>query len=103
MNESVIESIARLLKGEPNHKLSKVDDKRFGSHGSLSVKPSKRSWFDHEANKGGGVLDLVVHLGAAIDHARACEWLKNKGLQTSASERGTHIEGESGKVDHVRM
>lgn len=92
MNESVIESIARLLKGEPNHKLSKVDDKRFGSHGSLSVKPSKRSWFDHEANKGGGVLDLVVHLGAAIDHARACEWLKNKGLQTSSPKAMTMSE-----------
>jgi hypothetical protein len=40
--------------GQANRKLSKPDNIRFGANGSKSVKPSDNTWFDHEANEGGG-------------------------------------------------
>jgi hypothetical protein len=63
-----IETIARHYWGDPNEKLTSADDIRFGTRGSKSVVPSKGIWFDHEANVGGGVVDLV----------RYCENLDNK-------------------------
>lgn len=46
--------------GEPNHSLSTPGKElRFGSHGSKSVDLVKATWFDHEADQGGGVSDLV--------------------------------------------
>ena len=65
-----IETIARHYWGNPNEKLTSADDIRFGTRGSKSVVPSKGIWFDHEANVGGGVVDLV----------RYCENLDNKLL-----------------------
>jgi RecA-family ATPase len=44
--------------GQPNRKLSKPDEIRFGEKGSKSVRPSDNTWFDHEANEGGGYVDL---------------------------------------------
>lgn len=78
--ETQIEPVARELRGDPNAHLSKPDNLRFGTHGSLSVKPSDNTWFDHEADTGGGVLDLIVHLGAATDRGSARKWLVDKGF-----------------------
>lgn len=75
-----IGEVAKLLKGDPNAELSKPDDLRFGRHGSLSIKPSTGLWHDHEANTGGGTLDLILHLGAADSRAGAHQWLVDKGL-----------------------
>jgi hypothetical protein len=55
----LMEPIARELLGEPNRSLSKPDELRFGKHGSLSVDLTKGTYYDHEAGKGGGVLDLI--------------------------------------------
>jgi hypothetical protein len=54
---SIVE-LARQLWGEPNKRLSKPDDVRFGTNGSKSVKPSTYTWHDHEAEKGGGYVEL---------------------------------------------
>src|SRR5690625_2280409 len=78
--QELIEPVARLLRGEPNTKMSKPDDLRFGTHGSLSVKVSTGQWHDHESNTGGGVLDLIQHLGAAGGRAEAHTWLVQQGL-----------------------
>ncbi|MGD0432553.1 MAG: hypothetical protein ABSA58_15835, partial [Acetobacteraceae bacterium] len=53
-----IGELARALWGEPNMEHSTKDDVRFGRNGSKSVCRSKRTWFDHEAGKGGGYNDL---------------------------------------------
>lgn len=45
--------------GEPNARLSKRDDVRWGAEGSKSVNPRANTWFDHEANEGGGYFDLL--------------------------------------------
>ena len=54
-----IEPIARHYLSEPNAKLSKGDDLRFGTNGSMSVSLTKGTWFDHENGVGGGVIELV--------------------------------------------
>ena len=48
--------LARRLWGEPTQ--CTRDELRFGAHGSKAVRPAEATWFDHEANEGGGFLDL---------------------------------------------
>jgi len=54
-----IEAVARHYHGEPNSRLSKTNELRFGTHGSLSVDLVKNTWFSFEDDVGGGVADLV--------------------------------------------
>ena len=54
---SYIEQVARHYKGEPTSK--RGAELRWGTHGSFSVDLRKGTWFDHEMNTGGGVIDLV--------------------------------------------
>lgn len=58
--DSDILKLARALWGEPNREASTRDDIRFGAHGSKSVIPKKRTWYDHETNEGGGYNDLYA-------------------------------------------
>jgi hypothetical protein len=77
---SHIATVAKHLLGEPNKALSKGGELRFGTHGSLSVKttgPSAGTWHDHEAGKGGGVLDLVVRERGG-DRKTAARWLADE-------------------------
>ena len=53
------EPIARKLLGEPNTRLSKQHELRFGSNGSPSIDLSKGTYYDFETGTGGGMLDLV--------------------------------------------
>jgi hypothetical protein len=36
---------------------------RFGTKGSLSINTKDNTWFDFEAQTGGGMLDFLVHCG----------------------------------------
>ena len=76
----LIEPVARTLRGDPNPNYTKPDDLRFGTRGSLSVKPSEGTWYDHERNTGGGTLALIQHLEAATDNVGAFAWLVEQGL-----------------------
>jgi putative DNA primase/helicase len=77
---ALIEPVAMRLFGDRyNARLSKPGvDLRFGTHGSLSINPKTGEWFDHEENKGGGVIDLVMR---ERDCAKpeAMEWLRSEG------------------------
>src|SRR5262249_48252381 len=44
----------------------------YGNRGSLAVDIKKGTWFDHEANIGGGVLDLIRRQG----HEQPAAWLR---------------------------
>jgi hypothetical protein len=78
--EALIEPVARRLLGEPNPKLSKPPKQlRFGTHGSISVDLTKGTFFDHECNVGGGVIDLVKHK-TGCDHASAIAWLRSNAI-----------------------
>lgn len=75
-----IEPVARRLLGEPNAGLSSAAQLRFGTHGSIAVEISgdkAGTWFDHENQRGGGVLDLIRTFGN-ISNGKAVEWLKDE-------------------------
>ena len=69
--------VAVALFGEPNQRLSRRSRLRFRRHGSLAVNTDTGTFRDFEADAGGGVLDLVVHAGAASTRAEAARWLKS--------------------------
>ena len=52
-------TVAEKLMGEPNRKLSGNHELRYGNKGSMSIDLAKGTFFDWEANKGGGVIDLI--------------------------------------------
>lgn len=57
----VITRLAHHYWGEPNRALSRGIELRFGTHGSKAVNVEQATWFDHEENIGGGVVDLIKH------------------------------------------
>ncbi|SFO84771.1 AAA domain-containing protein [Variovorax sp. OK605] len=81
----LMEPVARRLLGEPNAKLSKATELRYGTNGSLSVDLEKNNWCDHESGEGGGVLGLIVRESAAPDPAQAMVWLREKGFAPRVS------------------
>lgn len=88
----LIGPVARRLLGEPNDALSSEGELRFGRNGSLSVKlagDGAGTWFDHEGQQGGGVLDLVERETRLVDR-EALEWLQREmspEIKTQASRR----------------
>ena len=75
-----ITAVATTLMGEPNARLSKATDIRYGSNGSLSIDPVKNTFYDHEASEGGGILDLIRRQAGAKTRAQAVDWLKQQGM-----------------------
>jgi hypothetical protein len=72
--------VAARLLGEPNAKMSKYPhDVRFGSHGSISVNYEKGTFYDFEANTGGGVLHLIMDK-TGRSYSEAIWWLRQEGL-----------------------
>lgn len=74
-----VRRIAISLFGQPNKRLSTATEMRFGRQGSVSVKPERGVFRDHEAGQGGGVLDMLVHAGAALDRVEAAQLLRAEG------------------------
>lgn len=75
-----IKTVAALLIGEPNAQLSKENELRYGTNGSLSIDPEKNTFYDHEANEGGGILDLICRHDGIQTRAQAVDWLKEHGM-----------------------
>jgi hypothetical protein len=71
----LIEPVARQLLGEPNDQLSSAAELRFGKKGSLAVDLEEGTWFDHESNAGGGVVDLVKR---EVPNESPMSWLKRE-------------------------
>ena len=74
-----MEELALHLLGAPNKKLSTSDELRFGNKGSTSVNIGGAEpgvWYDHEAGKGGGALELIQHV-QNCDLKDACAWAEN--------------------------
>ena len=84
---ALMPDVARALLGEPNARLSTARELRYGTHGSLAVHvggPHAGTWRDHEADAGGGVLDLVKREAGARDSREAMAWLRDAGLLDGA-------------------
>ena len=71
---SLMEPVALRLLGEPAQKHGY--EWRYGNRGSLSIDIANGHWFDHEANTGGGVFDLIRRQG----HEQPAAWLRSEGL-----------------------
>lgn len=90
--------VAKRLLGEPTQ--SKEGELRWGNKGSLSIDLAKGAWFDHEADNGGGVLDLIRR-ERGCDKGGALDWLKGEGLlrdDNSAAPIFYDYRDESGAV-----
>ena len=77
---AIAPAVARELLGEPNKHLSKKDELRFGTNGSLKVTIGGKAagtFSDFETGDSGGLLDLINReIGG--DHKRALEWLRQR-------------------------
>jgi len=78
--ENLIEPVARHLWGDPNERLSKPGELRFGTNGSKSIDLDKHQWFDHEAQVGGSTLQLVKHVEGVNDRKGQYDWLRRNGF-----------------------
>jgi hypothetical protein len=72
-----MEAVARKCLGDPNARLSSKSELRFGTNGSLSVDLEKGGWFDHEAQFGGGVMDLLAR-EKGLKGQEAIAWLRRE-------------------------
>ena len=89
--QELIEPVARALLGEPNERLSKPDELRFGTHGSVAVDLAKGTFYDHESNEGGGVLDLVrIKSDSAKTRSDAAKWLEHAGFVQGGKKSNGH-------------
>ena len=84
---ALMPDVARVLLGDPNARLSNPHEWRYRTHGSLAVHvggPHAGTFRDHEADAGGGVLDLVKREAGARDNREAMAWLRDAGLLDGA-------------------
>ena len=79
-NPHQVETIAKALLGDPNTALSRRNDLRFGNHGSVSVRTDCGTFFDHETDTGGGMLDLIERTRGLKGRA-AIDFLRERGVQ----------------------
>ena len=76
---AIARPVAEALLGEPNRRLSRRTEYRYGQRGSLRVDLQRGTWNDFEAGEGGGVLDLVKR-ERRCDTTAALQWLQSQGL-----------------------
>ena len=81
---SLMLQVARELLGEPNKALSSKTELRYGSHGSLSINLPKGTWYDHEEDQGGGVLDLITRQTGRERKGDCLAWLQENGIEPSS-------------------
>lgn len=84
--------VVRALLGEPNPRISTERVLRWGNRGSKSFDIAKSAFFDHETNNGGGLLDLIVHEGAAHSRQEARRWLAQQGFTVWVPARKARVE-----------
>ena len=86
-----IKDVAALLLGEPNAALTTGKQLRYGTHGSLAIDLDKNTFFDHESNEGGGILDLIQRQASLKTRKEAAQWLKDRGPKVPRVPRVTRV------------
>lgn len=97
-----VADLAVRLFGPANDRLSSPRELRFGNHGSLSVVPERGVFCDHESGDSGGLLDMVVHAGAASTVAEAARWLDG-GIASTSRESEVEQAERSAQRDRERV
>jgi hypothetical protein len=82
----IIGPLAQSFFGEPNRAFSSGHELRYGAKGSLSIDLIKGTWYDHESEQGGGVLELVTRETKLEGPARF-DWLKRNGFDVDGPVR----------------
>jgi len=97
-----LERVARRLLGEPNKALSKKDELRFGTNGSLSVKigshPHAGTWTDYESQTKGGVREMLRAKAGVSDNEGIAEWFKRE-FAIDVNPYRQHVEKIYGYVN----
>lgn len=83
---SHIEQVARSFWGDPNPRLSNANELRWGTQGSRCVDLAKGTWFDHETEKGGGVVDLVKREAGLVNGGVSKYLSENFGIEEQNAE-----------------
>ena len=83
----IIKTVAHRLLGEHNVQLSKENELRYGTHGSLAITVEENAFYDHEQKVGGGLLDLICWKTGVKTKAQAVDWLKAQGLAPPEQEK----------------
>jgi hypothetical protein len=84
---ALMEPVALRLLGEPTEKHRGGLEWRYGTHGSLKIESDKGTFYDFEANVGGGVLDLI----ALKTGSEGMDWLRIEGFLDDVSVRATRL------------
>jgi hypothetical protein len=82
-----IEQVARHYWGEPNPRLSKGTELRWGNHGSKSIDVRKGVWTDFETGESGGVVALVKANEPASSTATSLTCLRKSLASASSSKK----------------
>jgi hypothetical protein len=77
-------AVAKELLGEPNQRLSKNSEWRYGTNGSLKVDVVGGRWYDFELEEGGNVLEMIQRINECDENA-AKQWMRDKGILTNGS------------------
>jgi hypothetical protein len=86
---NAVREIACRLLGTPNARMSKGPELRFGSNGSVSVSLDNGTYYDHENEVGGGLLDLIAsNIGGG--RAEAFAWLQQEDFVGGLQPQGAH-------------
>jgi hypothetical protein len=98
-----MEAVAGILLGEPNRHHSNGANLRYGSNGSLSISLEKGTYYSHEDQAGGGVLDLIKR-EKGLDRAEALAWMRGQGIQVDdpprrANGHAKHANGHANGAD----
>lgn len=73
--------VGRALFGDPNLKLSKPRvELRWGENGSIKIDLKAATFFDFEANEGGGLLDLIRREQRLSDDRGCFDWMRSVGI-----------------------
>ena len=93
-------TLAPQIIGEVAHELmhgrffEETDDEiRFGNRGSFHVDKSEGTFYDHEEQKGGGLLQMICHLCGFEHNHQAIDWLQDKGYLD-----GTHTPTQRSRL-----
>lgn len=76
----IIDEVAKALM--PDRPIFHENDReiRFGNKGSFLVDKRDGTFYDFEADTGGGMLDMIVHIERLENRRQAVQWLRNHGF-----------------------
>ena len=92
---AIIDDVAHELIDRPYHESDR--EIRFGNRGSFSVNKRLGTFYDHEQQIGGGLLEMICHLCGFEKHGEAFNWLREKGYLD-----GTFTSSERSSIPHSR-